>query len=171
MVRDQRWACILYLSPFMLPSCPSLIRPSCFVKKRCLLRPVHPIFRYISSLWTLGLTHISPFSIHFITMSSTAVRAPDLDLPVGHCLRFIVNIRILRLPFQYPDRPEVITDNLLKLTELAPDPCVHLLYLSFHFYTLKRSGEPCWAGAPGSSSRISSASSMSSSLRQSAFLC
>ena len=45
------------------------------------------------------------------------------------------------LPFQYPDRPEVITDNLLKLTELAPDPCVHLIYISFHSCTLKRSGE------------------------------
>jgi len=45
------------------------------------------------------------------------------------------------LRFQYPDRPEVITDNLLKLTELAPDPCVHLTYISFHISTLRRSGE------------------------------
>jgi hypothetical protein len=80
-----------------------------FVKKRCVVRPVHPIFCYISSLWTRGLTHISPsrFSTHFPTMSSTAVRAPvpngipkpDLDLPVGHCSRFPVNSRILRCPF------------------------------------------------------------------------
>ncbi|KAI0274103.1 aromatic compound dioxygenase [Russula aff. rugulosa BPL654] len=50
-------------------------------------------------------------------MSSTEVRAavpngipkPDLDLP-------------------YPDRPEVITDNLLKLTELAPDPRVRFIF-------------------------------------------
>jgi hypothetical protein len=121
-----------------------------FVKERCVVRPVHLLFRYISSVWTLGLTHISPFSTHFPTMSSTAVRAavpngiprPDLDLPVGHCSRFLVNIRILRCPsFQYPDRPEVITDNLLKLTELAPDPCVHLIYISLRPCSLKRSGE------------------------------
>lgn len=46
-------------------------------------------------------------------MSSTAVpngiSRPDLDLP-------------------YPDRPEVITDNLLKLTELAPDPRVRFIF-------------------------------------------
>lgn len=46
-------------------------------------------------------------------MSSTAVpngiSRPDLDLP-------------------YPDRPEVITDNLLKLTELAPDPRVKFIF-------------------------------------------
>jgi hypothetical protein len=40
-------------------------------------------------------------------MSSTAVRAAvpngipkhDLDLPVGHWFRFLVNIRVLRCPF------------------------------------------------------------------------
>lgn len=26
---------------------------------------------------------------------------------------------------QYPDRPELITENLMKLVELTPDPCVH----------------------------------------------
>lgn len=26
---------------------------------------------------------------------------------------------------QYPDRPELITDNLMKLVELTPDPYVH----------------------------------------------
>ena len=83
-----------------------------FVKERCVVRPVHLIFPYISSLWTLSLTRFSSFSIHFplATMSSTAVRAavpngiprPDLDLPVGHCSRFLVNIRILRCHFSTP---------------------------------------------------------------------
>jgi len=76
-------------------------------------------------------------------MSSTAVRAavpngiprPDLDLPVGHSVASATFI--FTLSFQYPDRPEVITDNLLKLTELAPDPCVHLIYILF--CSLKRS--------------------------------
>lgn len=120
-----------------------------FVKERCVVRPVHLLFRYISSVWTLGLTHISPFSIHFPTMSSTAVRAavpngiprPDLDLPVGHCFRSLCQHTYFTLPFQYPDRPEVITDNLLKLTELAPDPCVHLIYISLRSCTLRRSWE------------------------------
>jgi hypothetical protein len=97
---------VLYLSPFML-QVTSLIRP----KERCVVRPVHLLFCYISPLWTLiwGLTHSSllilPFSIIFPTMSSTDVRAavpngipkPDLDLPVGHGSP--VNVRILRCPF------------------------------------------------------------------------
>ena len=42
--------------------------------------------------------------------------------------------------FQYPDSPEVITANLLKLTELAPDPYVHLTYLVLFLYIEAREG-------------------------------
>ena len=100
--RDEWGLCIYPRLCFKL-----LFLDPTFVKERCVVRPVHLIFRYISSVWTLGLTHISPLSIHFPTMSSTAMRAavpngiprPDLDLPVGHCFRFLVNIRVLRCPF------------------------------------------------------------------------
>ncbi|KAI0302434.1 aromatic compound dioxygenase [Multifurca ochricompacta] len=39
---------------------------------------------------------------------SNGIAAPNFDLP-------------------YPDKPEVVTSNLLKLTELAPNPCVVLI--------------------------------------------
>jgi hypothetical protein len=32
------------------------------------------------------------------------------------------------LAVQYPDSAEIITENLLKLTELAPNPCVYPIY-------------------------------------------
>lgn len=41
---------------------------------------------------------------------------------------------------QYPDRPEVITANLIKLTELAPDPYVDLTYLVLFLYIEAREG-------------------------------
>jgi len=69
-------------------------------------------------------------------MSPTEVRAavsngipvPDLDLPVRDSfnvdIRFDVANLTLRWHSQYPDGPEVVTANLLKLTELAPNPYV-----------------------------------------------
>ncbi|KAF8462638.1 aromatic compound dioxygenase [Russula ochroleuca] len=50
---------------------------------------------------------MSPADVHAAVPNGIPV--PDLDLP-------------------YPDRPEVITANLLKITELAPDPRVRFIF-------------------------------------------
>lgn len=146
---DVHWhSRFLYLSPFMLFNLyPTLERTMC-----AMVRPVHLLFCYISSLWTLPHPRLTfnppavpnPLSnnVFDICARCSAQRHPQtrpgsscralLPLPCRHSY--------FTLPFQYPDRPEVITENILKLTELAPDPCVYLIYMLFHFCTLKRPG-------------------------------
>ena len=73
-------------------------------------------------------------------MSQSDVRAavpngisvPDMDLPVRD--NFPSRYSRFTLRSQYPDSPEVITANVLKLTELTPDPYGHSTYLFLFLY-------------------------------------
>jgi hypothetical protein len=62
------------------------------------------------------------------TEVSHCIPPPDLDLPVRDVLPALALLTYSRFCFvsQYPDSPGEVTANLLKLTELAPNPYVHV---------------------------------------------
>ena len=70
-------------------------------------------------------------------------------------------------PIQYPDRPELITENMLKLVELTPNECVSvLLSTAYHMAPILS----C-VGDTGSSSRTSFDTCTSSLMKQGTCYC
>lgn len=139
--------------PVCAKSCSSLIRPS---KERCVVRPVHLLFRYISSAWTLNFGPHPQLTFNLTTvlptMSSSAVRSavpnglprPVLDLPVGHCFPQAVNIRILRCPFSTRTGQRSSRTICSSLQSLRLTRAYNSIHLSFHsctYCTLMRSVE------------------------------
>lgn len=67
---------------------------------------------------------MSTTEVHEETSHANGIPPPNLDLPVRDDLPALALVTYSRFcPMsQYPDSPSDITANLLKLTELAPNP-------------------------------------------------